>query len=366
MRYFSERTPSQEKWWEWGTSYNYVNTNKRGITLDLGREDGRTILTRLIGSTDILVDNFTPRVMDSFGLSWETVRKSNPYLLMVRMPAFGLSGPWKDRPGYAYTIEQVTGMAWLTGYRDGPPITPGGPPDLLVGIHAAFITMAALEERSRSSVGHLVEVSMVDVGLNTAAEVVIEASAYNATLTRDGNRGPVAAPQGTYPCSESGQWIALAVETDAQWYALRGLLGRPPWAMSQAFNTEHGRRAAHDTLDRELAEWCSHWEVERLAEVFASAGIPAGVVAMPEALRENPQVAERGFIEDIEHPVTGARRLAGLPFRLRSHEGPWIRSAAPTLGQDNEEILGKWAGLTEEEISELYRNGVIGASPIGA
>src|SRR5207237_8566460 len=161
-----------------------------------------------------LVDNFTPRVMDGFDLVWERLHDAHPHLLMVRMPAFGLTGPWRGKPEYAHTTEQASGMAWLTGYRDGPPVAPGGPADPLVGIHAAIATVAALDDRARSGRGRLIEVPMVEVALNVAAELVIEFSGYGATLTRDGNRGPQAAPQGAYRCSGSDVWVAIAVETE--------------------------------------------------------------------------------------------------------------------------------------------------------
>jgi crotonobetainyl-CoA:carnitine CoA-transferase CaiB-like acyl-CoA transferase len=363
MRYFSDRRSSEPLWWEWGTTFSYVNTNKRGITLDLSHQEGRAVLTRLLRESDVLIDNFTPRVMDGFGLAWPVVREANPRLTMVRMPAFGLSGPWRDRPGYAYTIEQVAGMAWMTGYGDGPPMAPGGPADLLGGLHAAFATMAALE--GGRGKGHLVEVPMVDVALNVAAEVVIEKSAYGATLVREGNRGPAAAPQGVYRCDGPDTWMALAVETDAQWRSLRQVLGDPSWAASPELAKFSGRRAAHDAIDRELSGWCSTGSAAHLVEVLARAGVPAAVVVLPEEIAANPQLVARGFLETVKHPVTGVKQLAGLPFRSSSCRQGWIRVAAPTLGQHNDEVLKAVIGLSDDEIGKLSADGVVGTSPAG-
>ena len=130
IRFFSERPPAADLWWEWGPKFNYVNTNKRDVTLDLAAPTSRAVLDRLLASADVLVENFTPRVMDSFDLGWDRLHATFPKLNVVRMPAFGLTGPWRDHPGYAHTIEQASGMAWLTGYDDGPrshppvPLTP--------------------------------------------------------------------------------------------------------------------------------------------------------------------------------------------------------------------------------------------------
>src|SRR5205814_5210946 len=143
---------------------------KRSVTLDLSSPDGVRLLTDLIRRADAVVENFSPRVMDQFGLTWEGLREVNPRLVMVRMPAFGLTGPWRDRVGFAPTMEQLSGMAWLTGFPDGAPMAPRGACDPLSGAHAAFALMAALDHRDRTGRGQLVELPMVEVALNVSAE----------------------------------------------------------------------------------------------------------------------------------------------------------------------------------------------------
>jgi crotonobetainyl-CoA:carnitine CoA-transferase CaiB-like acyl-CoA transferase len=122
MRFASTKLPTEDRWWEWGPLFHGVNGGKRGITLDLGSRLGVEMFERLVETADVLVENYTPRVMEQFGLGWERVHEINPELVMVRMPAFGLDGPWRDRTGFAQTMECVTGMAWLTGFADGPPV----------------------------------------------------------------------------------------------------------------------------------------------------------------------------------------------------------------------------------------------------
>jgi len=363
FRLYSERPPHSDRWWEWGTSWNYVNTNKRGVTLDLGHDRGLQLLLGLIRVSDVLVENFTPRVMDHFGLTWEMVSRINPRIIIVRMPAFGLDGPWRDLPGFAHTMEQVAGMAWVTGYSDGPPMAPGGPCDPLAGLHAAFATIAGLEERARSGRGHLIEVPMVEAALNASAELVIEFSAYGAELVRAGNRGPAAAPQGVYPCAGEDTWVAVAIETDDQWTSLRKAMGDPIWARSSDLRQVRGRREAHDLIDKEVARWCSDRDVVLVVEKLLDAGIPAAKVASPEEIPDYRQMRARRFFETVHHPVSGRRRLAGLPFRLRSCKKGWLRAAAPTLGQDNRVILGELLGLGERELADLEEQGVIGYEP---
>ena len=184
--------------------------------------------------SDVVIENFTPRVMDNFGLTWERIAAANPQATLVRMPAFGLSGPWRDNMGFAQTMEQMTGMAWVTGFPDDQPRIQRGPSDPNAGMHAAFATIVALAAREQSGRGHHLEVTMVEGALNASAEQVIEYTAHGVVLERDGNRSPGAAPQGLYPAAGDDNWLAISVETDAQWEALVHALGSPTWATDPA------------------------------------------------------------------------------------------------------------------------------------
>ena len=175
--------------------------------------------------------------MEQFDFGWDRVHGLNDQLVMMRMPAFGLSGPWRDRTGFAQTMECLTGMSWLTGFADGPPVLVRGACDPLAGMHAVIALLLALIERDHSGRGMLVEAAMVESVLNAAAEQVVEYGSSGTLLRRDGNRGPQAAPQGVYPCAGEDQWVALAVASDDQWQSLRSLLGDPTWAQSDDLST---------------------------------------------------------------------------------------------------------------------------------
>jgi crotonobetainyl-CoA:carnitine CoA-transferase CaiB-like acyl-CoA transferase len=279
---------------------------------------------------------------------------------MVRMPGFGLDGPWRDRTGFAQTMEQASGMAWLTGFADDLPVIPRGPCDPLAGMHAVFALLAALEERRRSGVGRLVEVTMIEAALNVAAELVVEHEAYGARLMRAGNRGPVAAPQGVYSCSGAERWLALAVTDDAQWDTLVGVLGDPPWAQGPDMATAAGRRRRHDEIDERLAEAFADLDLDDLVERLSAAGVSAERVVAPVWVLENPQLQARGFVEHVDHPVIGEHDFQSLPFRLATHAGPWFRTPSPSLGQHNQEVLFDDLELAQSEIDALAADGVIG------
>lgn len=357
------------EWWEASVHFLHANSNKLGMTLDLSKPRGKQLIEKLVAESDALVENFTPRVLDNFGLTWERIREINPRALMVRMPAFGLSGPWRDNTGFAQTMEQLSGMAWVTGHADDQPRIPRGPCDPLAGMHAAFALLVALRERAATGRGCHVESTMVESALNVVAEQVVEFSAHGRLLHREGNRSPLAAPQGLYRCAGEAAglegWLALSVTTDDEWRALRSLLGDPEWAMNPALDSRAGRRAAHAEIDEQLGAWTREHERADLVATLRAAGVPASEVANPSRLLEtNPQLRARGYFETTEHPVVGAMPLPSLPFRYASVER-WLRSPAPTMGQHNERVLRGVLGLSSEDIADLEAEGMIGTRPEG-
>lgn len=357
MRYASVKRPGDGAWWEWGPLFHAVNMGKRGITLDLTRPEGIEVLERLVRTADLLVENYTPRVMEQFGLDWPRIHEINPRLVMVRMPAFGLGGPWRDRTGFAQTMESMSGMAWVTGYPDGPPVLVRGACDPLAGMHATVAALLAL----RLPGGRLVESVMVEAALNVAAEQVIEHDLTGTVLSREGNRGPVAAPQGVYRCAAGADsddnWVAIAVAADEQWSSLCRVLGGPAWVADPELGTEAGRRNHHDRIDEWLAAACRPRGHDELVEQLAAAGVPAAVVIPARDLPANPQLAHRGLFEIEDHPVTGRCAIPTVPFRF-SRVGRWLDRASPTLGQHNDEVLGEVCA--EGEVAALRATGVIG------
>jgi len=363
IRFAGGQRQGTDRPWEYSWLFHGINVNKRDVTLDLSRPEGTDLVKRLVADADVVVENYSPRVLDGFGLGWDDLRVVNPRLIMLRMPGFGLDGPWRDRVGFAQTMEMLSGMAWVTGHADAPPVTPRGPCDPLAGLHATFALLVALEHRDRTGEGQLVEVAMIEAALNATAEQTVEHDVYGRLLERQGNRGPAAAPQNVYACRGEEQWLALAVASDAQWQALREVLGRPAWSDDPALESEAGRRKAHDVLDEHLAAWCASQPLEEVVEQLAAAGVPAGVVILPPDVVHNPQLLARGFFEEMDHPVTGRNLYSGLPLRLSRGPRRWNRTTTPTLGEHNEEILGGELGLSTEELDRLRAADVIADAP---
>jgi crotonobetainyl-CoA:carnitine CoA-transferase CaiB-like acyl-CoA transferase len=358
-----------DNWWEYSNFHLTINTNKLGVTLDLGDPQGQALLRRLVEWADVVVENYTPRVLERWGLSWESVHALNPSAVMLRMPAFGLDGPWRERLGFAQTVEQCSGMAWVTGFADGEPLVPRGPCDPIGGMHAAFAVLVALAERDATGEGQLVEAPLLDSALNMTAEQVIEFTSSGHVLGREGNRSPAAAPQGLYACHDPAafgtadeQWLALSVATDEQWQALVVILGSTGWATDEALATHRGRRAAGDFIDAELTKWARGRDLNDTVDVLIEAGIPAARLTNPRDLLSNPHLVARGYLEPVTHAVVGTHPIPGLPLRL-SGVDRWIRRPAPLVGEHNTEVLGGLLGLSSDDLERLTAAGVIGTQP---
>ena len=356
---------AMERWWERSAFYLAANSNKRGIALNLADPDGVAIARKLIATCDVVIENFTPRVLESWGLDWPVIHAINPQTILVRMPAFGLDGPWRNNTGFAQTMEQLTGLAWLTGHADDQPRIQRGPCDPLSGMHATFALLVALEERRAQGEGVQVECTMVEGALNAAAEQLVEFSAYGAVLQRDGNRAPYAAPQGVYPCAGTENWLALSIATDAQWRALALALDRTDWAEDASLATLEGRRAAHDKIDEEIIRWAADRDLASTVKDLLARGIPAAPVFRGNEASRHPQLVARGFFETHPHPVVGSHPMVTVPFRYATQGGDWTHSPAPVLGQHNREILSDVVGLSEAEIDALEADEVIGTHPLG-
>ncbi len=359
---------TEDQWWEKSPIFSGLNTNKKGLTLDLQSAAGRELLMRLIATCDVIVENFTPRVLDQIGLDFAAVQSVRPNAIMLRMPGFGLDGPWRDNSAFAYVIEAASGISWLTGYRDRNPYEPYSVGDPNAGVHALNALLLALEHRRRTGQGVHIEAAMVDAALNVAAEQVIEYSAYGALLQRDGNRGPTAAPQNLYRTNEIDEfgrrdcWVAVAVATDEQWTGLCVALGRPDWATDPALSTADGRRQHHDRIDEHLSAWCEERRGDGIVEALWSNGVPVAKVMQPHRQSELPQLSARGFFEDVDHPVNARTPHSTLPFRSTRGLDRVHTQSAPLLGQHNRELLSE-LGLSDKDIDELEAQGVIGTAP---
>ena len=321
------RPKDDPQYFEKSGLFHAANLGKRGITLDLGQPEGLALTRKLIERSDVVCENFTPRVMDSFGLDYEAMRAIRSDVIVLRLPAFGLAGPWRDRPGFAQTMEQITGMAWRTGYEGGPPIIPGGFVDPAVGVHAATALVAAIEHRDRTGEGQLVEMPMIEVAAAMTAEQVAEYSAYGELLGRRGESG-------VYRCEGEGeQWVAV-------------------------------HRGSDDLPPEERAAWCAERPPDQAAKELLDAGIPAAPMVPAFRALDDPQLRARGFFEPVEHPLVGEQEYPGWPMRFSAGPDRYWRDPAPLLGQHTDAVLAGELGVDRDELARLRERRVIGDEPL--
>jgi len=320
------RPHDDAQFYEKSALFHACNLAKRAITLDLGHPDGLAIARRLVARSDVVAENFTPQVLERFGLDWDTVHTLNPEAIMLRMPAFGLDGPWRARGGFAQTMEQLTGMAWVTGYENGPPIIPGGPVDPMVGAHAALAVVAALEHRARTGVGQLVEVPLVEVATAVTADQVIRYAIDGTLLERRGAGG-------VYRCLGDDAWVAIDRTNDPM----------PP---------------------AERTAWCATRTADDAARDALALGVAAAAMVPGFATLDDPQMRARGYFEPVDNPLVGEQYYPTWPVRLSAGPEQVWTAPAPTLGQHNVEVLRDELGIDDDELARLEREHVIGTTPV--
>lgn len=362
-RYSGAMLREGDDWYERGPLWQATNLNKRDITLDLTTAEGRELALRLAGEADVVVENFSPRVVEHFGLDYDALVKVNPGVVMVRMPGFGLAGPWRDYVGWALNIEQLSGMSACTGYADGPPCNLQGPADPIAGVHAAVALLAALEHRSRTGEGQLIEVAQVEVGAAVTAEPVIDYSVTGKVRPREGNRHRNHV-QGVYPAA-GDEWVAVAVRHDADWSALAETMGNGDVRDDPRFASQAARWQHHDAFDAAVAAWTETHEPEKVVQELVSRGVPAERVLTADRMYDIEQLDTRGYYQELVHPITGSNRFPGWPFRISPGPVRQHRTPSPMLGEHNAEVLTS-LGLTADEIDELRRRQIIGERLLNA
>ena len=358
-----------DDWYDRSGIWQATNLDKRDVTFDLSREEGRTLVRRLIERSDIVLENFSARVVEQFGLGYEELARLRPGLIMVRMPGFGLEGPWRDYVGWAMVIEQATGMAAVTGWPERP-LHPGGFLDPVIGMHAAVAIQAALRHRERTGEGRLIELAQLETGACLTAEQVIEWSSNRRIRGREGNRHRVIAPQGVYRCrgehddgDAASRWVAVSARDDAQWSALADAIGAhelAPLAVAE-------RHARHDELDERIEAWTTTRTADDVVARLRPHRIPAASVLTVDGMYDEPQLAARGYYQDLDNAKTGARRYPGWPmqFTFGSLRAEHHRIGPPTLGGDNDAVLAE-LGVDATEMARLRDEGVIGDRMAGS
>ena len=344
--------------------FNLQNRNKYGITLDLDTPQGKEVFKKLVRISDVVLENFSPRVMVNLDLDYPVLKEINPQIIMMSLPALGRTGPDKDHIAFGQSIDCMSGMAYLTGYIGEEPMLQSGLSygDPLSGMNAAFAIIAALRYRHRSGKGMHIELSQVEAIISFNADAVMDYTMNKKVRERMGNRHPSMAPHGCYRCRGEDEWVVIAIPSDAAWQRFCQVVGQPSWAEDTTFSDMLGRYEHQDELNRLLEAWTlkhDHYEVMRILQ---QAGVPAGPVLDGKELVEEPHLNEHGLFEMVTHPEAGTHPYIGMYAKFSKTPGS-IRMPAPCLGEHNQYVFGELLGLSQEEMVQLEEEGIIGTKP---
>jgi len=336
---------------------------KRSVVLDLNRPRGLDLARRLVAVSDVVVDNFSARVMSNLGLDYEELRRLKPDVVCVRMTGFGLTGPDRDHVSYGPTLQALAGYTLLMAEPDGPPAGFGySYSDLAGGNLGALAVLAALWQRSRTGRGQLVDLSQLEAVASLVGPTLLARGLDGGTSTPTGNASQErpGAPHGVYPCAGAERWLAITVFSDEDWGRFVHALGDPEWTRAARFATRAARLEHAVELDRLVAAWSRHQVAEEAMVLLQGAGVAAGVVANAEDLcGRDPQLAARGHFVEVPTPEGRTVRIDGPPFLL-SETPARVGGPGPLLGEHTDEVLAELLGSSEDELRALREEGVLG------
>jgi len=343
--------------------YNEVNRNKYAITLDLTKPLGVVVFKRLVKVGDVVVENFSPRVMGNFGLDYPVLSEVNPEIIMVSISGYGQDGPYRDYVTYGGGIEAMTALSQLTSYPDGEPLKPGiAYADAAAGLHAAFAILAALRYRRLTGRGQYIDLSMREALTPLLGESIMDYAMNKRAARAMGNRHP-SALRGCYRCRGEDSWIAIAISSDEEWRSLCQVMGNPPWANEERFGDNLSRRENQDELDHLIEEGTSRYDHRRLMDMLQQAGVKAGAVLNAAELMHDPHLGERDFFQWLHHPEAGTHLYPGVSWKTGKTPGS-LRLPAPCFAEHNEYVFGQLLGMSAEEISILAEEGVTASEPL--
>ena len=340
--------------------YGEVNRNKRTVTLNFQTPEGQDLLRRLVAESDVVVENFSPRVMAKYDLDYGHLQQVRSDLIMVSLPGYGRQGPHGSFVSFGGPLMAYTGMSYLWGHADSPPNArvKVAQPDYIVAATQTLAVMAALHHREATGKGQHIEIAQVEATVAAMEGVYLDYFANGRVAEPMGNRDPNAVPQGCYPCIGHEAWCVISCETDAQWRALATMIGGETLANDAGLATRELRWQRHDELDDMIGKWTRDWTPYQLMRDLQAAGVPSGAMQTAEDLWRDVHLRARDYPVMMTHHDLGRLEHPGMSIRLHATPGRIQRPVGPS-GEANEEVFGGLLGLPGPELERLSAAGVI-------
>lgn len=339
--------------------FHNVNRGKLSVTLNVGEPEAVELAKRLAARCDIVIENFSPGVMERLGLGYEALRAVKPDIIMASISSTGQEGPLRDLRAYAPSIGALSGLDSTLGYAGGAPLgLKHAFGDICGALHAVFAIVSALYHRKRTGAGQYIDVSMLRATVATQGVGLMEYALTGRSLRPQGNYDPTLAPYGNYPCAGDDRWVSIAVGSPAEWDGLTVAMGNPAWAGDDRFRSQYRRQRHRRELDALLGQWTAPQQADTVADRLQRHGVAAAPVLSAAERLFHPHFMARGLYSDVDHPALGAEPIFNLMWGL-SKTPSAVRRHAPLLGEHNRRILCGALGLSDAELAGLEARRVV-------
>ena len=339
-------------WWQ------VQSRNKRSLALDLRQSEAQAIVRKLVKEADVLIENFRPGAMESWGLAPDALLELNPSLIMLRISGYGQTGPYKDKPGFGVVAEAMGGLRHLSAEPGRLPVRVGvSIGDTLASLHGVIGILMALHEKQRSGLGQVIDVALYEAVFNCMESLLPEYSAFGAVRGPAGSALPGIAPSNAYLCKD-GKCALIAGNGDSIFKRLMAAIGRDDLAADPALTDNAGRVKRVEEIDAAIGAWTSKLNVAEVLAVLDQAAVPAGRIYTVEDIAADPHYLARDMLADVSMSDGSVLKVPGMVPKLSRTPGQHRRNA-PTLGQDTDAVLLD-LGITADQISEMRKRGIVG------
>ena len=337
-------------WWQ------VQSRNKRSLSLDLKLVEAQEIVRSLVKEADILIENFRPGTLESWGLDPQDLLQINPKLIVLRISGYGQTGPYRDKPGFGVVAEAMGGLRHLTAEPGRTPVRVGiSIGDTLAALHGVIGILLALQERHISGKGQVIDIALYEAVFNCMESLLPEYSAFGEVREAAGSALPGIAPSNAYQCQD-GRYVLIAGNGDSIFKRLMQVIGREDLAKDAELGSNDGRVKRVSELDQAIGIWASQMTAEQVLEALDQASVPAGKIFTVEDIARDPHYHARGIIETIKMKDGSALQVPGIVPKLSRTPGS-IKSLAPEVGEQTDQILSE-IGLTSQQIAALKEKGI--------
>jgi benzylsuccinate CoA-transferase BbsF subunit len=348
-----DRDPDRDPWFHSGVR------NQLSVTTDMAKPQAIPILKDLIKISDVVVENFSPRVMSTHGLDYDNLIRVKPDIIMISLPAAGQYGPLRDAQTYGPSLTGLAGVDNMVGYYGERVLgLQQAYADINSSLHGAFAVLAALHYRKRTGKGQHIDMAQMEAVISIAGEAVLEYTMNGRVLGTLGNRHPTMCPHNNYRCKGEDKWVSIAVQTEEEWKSFCQAIGNPPWTKDEKFADAYSRLRNQEELDRLVSEWTINYDYYEITELLQRAGVAAAPCLDTEGRFFDPHLQARQTYMEVEHPATGVDWVANSAWRL-SENPTEIHHRSPMLGEHNSYVLKDLLHMTDEEIAQLESEKVI-------